>query len=330
MPEISIILPVYNTGDLLIETVDSILAQTFSNFELIIIDDGSNEFTSKICDKMSVKDNRVKVIHKKNGGISETRNLGISIASGNYITFCDHDDLYERDLLEKEFNNAKLVNADMVIVGKRFKYDTGEVPYGWDFSYDNNEVMSNAIKMIKDGALENIWNILYLKSSIGDIRFDTNHRYGQEDINFNIDVIQRVKKIIAIKDPLYIHIIRNNMSTSAKPHKELIDSFIITNNHLYDISDSPSASKESMSDYICAQSDRIRNCLSYAVKCNIKYDEFISIVKRLKYNKINTNEYIWNKKITFKRKMIYYFVSNKHNKLIYYILKLNPRKNRYF
>ena len=109
-PLISIIMPVYNTGSILNKTVESIRNQTFTNFELIIIDDGSNEETARLCDSFSKQDARIKVIHKKNGGTCAARNLGIDIAKGEYITFCDHDDVYDARLLEKEICLIRQIN----------------------------------------------------------------------------------------------------------------------------------------------------------------------------------------------------------------------------
>ena len=105
MPLISVIVPVYKVEEYLNRCVDSILSQTFTDFELILIDDGSPDNCGKICDEYAQKDNRVCVIHKKNGGLSSARNTGIDWAFKNsnsqYITFVDSDDLITKDYLEK-------------------------------------------------------------------------------------------------------------------------------------------------------------------------------------------------------------------------------------
>ena len=91
-PEISVIVPVYNVEKYLSECIDSILAQTFRNFELILIDDGSKDKSGEICDGYALKESRIKVIHKENAGVSEARNSGLEMAIGEYITFNDSDD----------------------------------------------------------------------------------------------------------------------------------------------------------------------------------------------------------------------------------------------
>lgn len=92
MPKISVIVPIYNAEKYLPRCIDSILAQTFTDFELLLIDDGSTDGSGKICDEYATKDARIRVFHKKNGGVSSARNLGLDEAQGEWITFCDSDD----------------------------------------------------------------------------------------------------------------------------------------------------------------------------------------------------------------------------------------------
>ena len=96
---ISVIVPVYNSEKTLVRCVDSILSQTFSDFELLLINDGSTDTSGKICDRYALKDNRVHVFHKKNGGVSSARNLGLDNAKGKWVTFCDSDDYVDNDWL---------------------------------------------------------------------------------------------------------------------------------------------------------------------------------------------------------------------------------------
>ena len=94
-PEISVIVPVYNVEKYLSECIDSILAQTFRNFELILIDDGSKDKSGEICDGYALKESRIKVIHKENGGACTARNIGLANASGKYVSFVDSDDFMD-------------------------------------------------------------------------------------------------------------------------------------------------------------------------------------------------------------------------------------------
>lgn len=113
-PLISVVVPVYKVEKYIAECVDSILAQTYHNFELILVDDGSPDNCGAICDAYSRKDNRIQVIHKINGGLSDARNAGIEIAKGEYITFIDSDDFVHKDYLKNMLDAAIQYNADIV------------------------------------------------------------------------------------------------------------------------------------------------------------------------------------------------------------------------
>lgn len=114
-PLISIIVPVYNTEKYLSKCIESILAQTYTNFELILVDDGSPDRCPGICDEYAEKDTRIKVIHKENGGVSSARNCGLDIASGEYIGFVDSDDYIEPEMYEKMLHTITAFNVDLCI-----------------------------------------------------------------------------------------------------------------------------------------------------------------------------------------------------------------------
>ncbi len=117
MCEISIIVPVYKVEPYLRKCVDSILAQTFTDFEVILVDDGSPDNSGKICDEYASKDSRVRVIHKENGGLSSARNAGIDVARGKYLGFVDSDDYIEKDMYELLYDNIVKEQADLSICG---------------------------------------------------------------------------------------------------------------------------------------------------------------------------------------------------------------------
>jgi glycosyltransferase involved in cell wall biosynthesis len=114
-PLFSIIIPVYNTEKYLRHCLDSVLAQTFKDFEVILVDDGSTDGTGQICDEYAAKDNRFQVIHKKNGGVATARQAGTDIASGNYIIHADPDDWIEPEMLNHMLMKANENDADVTI-----------------------------------------------------------------------------------------------------------------------------------------------------------------------------------------------------------------------
>ena len=115
MSRISVIVPVYNVEKYLCKCVDSILVQSYTNFELLLIDDGSTDSSGLICDEYAAKDLRVRVFHKQNGGLSSARNVGISIAMGEYVIFVDSDDYWtSSSVLDKLLVCAIQNDADIV------------------------------------------------------------------------------------------------------------------------------------------------------------------------------------------------------------------------
>ena len=126
--KISIIIPVYNVEKYLNRCVDSILSQTFSDFEVLLIDDGSPDNSGKICDEYAVKDNRVRVFHKKNGGVSSARNLGLDKAIGDYIMFVDSDDWISDDCLEVCMKEITKNDLDALQFGFISVHDEKEIP----------------------------------------------------------------------------------------------------------------------------------------------------------------------------------------------------------
>ena len=131
---ISIIVPVYNSSKVLEKCIDSILAQTYKSFELILIDDGSSDGSGKICDKYADIDDRLKVYHRANYGVSASRNFGTEKAKGEWISFIDSDDYIDTTYLESFFPN-NLIESDLVFQGIRISDHTGNVIQ--TLKYDN-------------------------------------------------------------------------------------------------------------------------------------------------------------------------------------------------
>ena len=135
IPKISVIVPVYNTERFLQRCIDSVLAQTYQDFELLLIDDGSKDSSGAICDEYAAQDARVRVFHKKNGGVSSARNLGLDNVRGEWITFVDADDWIESEMLELLLRKGEETGADIVMGDFLFAYPDRDVPYrlpDWD------------------------------------------------------------------------------------------------------------------------------------------------------------------------------------------------------
>ena len=134
-PEISIIVPVYQVEKYLNECIDSILAQTFTDFELILVDDGSPDNCPALCDAAAKRDSRVRVIHKQNGGVSTARNAGLDAAQGNWIAFVDSDDTVEPEYLEKMHKAVLETGADFAICSSQCIDETGKTLAGENIAF---------------------------------------------------------------------------------------------------------------------------------------------------------------------------------------------------
>lgn len=171
---ISVIVPVYNVEAYLPRCIDSILAQTYENLEVILVDDGTKDSSDKICDEYAGKDARIRVIHKQNGGLSSARNAGIDVAKGEYLAFVDSDDWIEPDAVENLYRVAKKYDVKLVCAG-RYDVDdaTGEKTPG--LCHSKEEVVSGEETVRRILIWENMdsasWDKLYHRSLFRQIRF---------------------------------------------------------------------------------------------------------------------------------------------------------------
>lgn len=176
---ISIIVPVFKAEKYIHRCIDSILAQSYTDFELLLVDDGSPDGCGAICDTYAAKDSRVRVFHKENGGVSSARNLGLDNAQGEWITFVDSDDWLEMEFLERLVSNS---NADLVIGG--YIRTSGKREPNIDRRYEKDELAHllehNLIMLI----YRTPWGKLLKRSIIDDnrIRYSGNIRFGEDTI----------------------------------------------------------------------------------------------------------------------------------------------------
>jgi len=218
---ISIVVPVYKSEKTLAGCLDSLLAQTYTDIEVICVIDGSPDSCGEICDSYAAKDSRVKSIKRENGGVSSARNRGIEEAKGEYLMFVDSDDTVAADYCEKMWNAHVETGADLVICGFHHWYVGRDVPKEPSNPgiYDTKAYAEDFLKLYQEGFLNMPWNKLFKKSAAG--RFDTSLSLG-EDLLFNMNYLEKCKKIAVISDAL-IHYIQeekgNTLSTKKRDNK---------------------------------------------------------------------------------------------------------------
>lgn len=197
---VSIIVPIYNVEDYIRECIDSILVQTYPDFELILVDDGSPDDCGRICDEYAERDRRIIVIHKKNGGLTSARNAGLSKASGEWIMHVDGDDWVEPDMLESLIEAARVTGADLVFgdfLSDRPSEAYKKLP---TWSSDKRESMSNYMAY----TMTTIWGSIANRSLYIDnsLKSPENISYC-EDFHLIVRLCHFAKKIVNVHRPFY-------------------------------------------------------------------------------------------------------------------------------
>lgn len=234
MPKVSIIVPIYNVEKYLGRCMNSLLMQTLKDIEIIMVDDASPDNCPKMCDEYAKKDNRVKVIHKKNAGLGFARNSGIDIACGEYIAFVDSDDYVTLDAYEKLYNAAVRNKADCVFAGIQTETAVGiwnkeiEVKKETLLTQDGiREYLFDMIATLPGNKIErlhsmSVWHSIYKKSIIDQygMRFLSERELVSEDIPFQIDFFLKSKKMVLLPFAMYYYCLNGTSLTATfKPEK---------------------------------------------------------------------------------------------------------------
>lgn len=216
MPEVSIVVAIYNEPDYLPKCIESILNQTYTDFELILVNDGSQMNDSEICHAYEKKDNRIIVIDKENGGLSDARNTGMRQASGTYISFVDGDDFLEQQWLERCVGKMKETGADLVQFDvSQYHTQTGEKER-IHLPFDENEVTSiqeNPLLLVR--SLNAAWNKMYKLSLFRDSGIEYPKGIYYEDLGTTYRLFARAEKIAYLNEALYCYLVDRpgNMTT---------------------------------------------------------------------------------------------------------------------
>lgn len=311
--KVSIIAIAYNVEKYLDKCIDSLANQTYKNLEIILVDDGSSDDCPKICDEWAKKDDRIKVIHKKNGGVSDARNKGMEIATGDYIAFVDADDYLSKNMYEVLVDLLEKNDADMSVC-QEVKFEENEEPKftvtDKEFILEgSNEVLKNLFT--KNDILNYVWNKLYRKELYDGIIFP----YGEsaQDISTVYKVIQKTNKVAVTKSKLYGYLQRKESAVHSCTPKYLSDRINASTRRYNDLKNNneiikylnPSMAKE------------IYYCYVYATIANDKdfYD-----------SKILVEKYEMMKELVNAKNIIYYLGSSNIKTLINKIILLMGRE----
>lgn len=212
-PLISVIVPIYKVENYLSKCVESIIAQEYSNIEIILVDDGSPDNCGRICDDFASKDTRIKVIHKKNGGLSSARNAGIDIATGEYLGFVDSDDSIEPFMYKKLISSVIENKTKLSVCAVNYVFENGETltksNLDEDCIFDFYQAMieMNSHRIFDMGA----WSKLYHRDLFLNLRFPEGKL--SEDYYIMYKIFDRAQKISYVSTPCYNYLQRQNSIT---------------------------------------------------------------------------------------------------------------------
>ena len=210
MDLISIIVPIYKVEVYLDKCVRSIAAQTYENLEIILVDDGSPDNCPAMCDAWAEKDRRVRVIHKENGGLSDARNAGLAIATGEYISFIDSDDYIAPEFIAQLLAALQRTGADIAECATAYVDETGCI-----LQHRNTTPVSEMDKMealrrlvLEDGIYQTVWNKLYRRHVAMSVLFAVG-KYNEDEF-WTYQVIDRIEKLAVVQEPLYNYLQRSS------------------------------------------------------------------------------------------------------------------------
>lgn len=206
-PLVSVIVPVYNVKDYVLECLQSLVCQSYDNLEIIVVDDGSTDESGKICDEFVGNNEQVKVFHKKNGGLSSARNFGIKKAKGEYICLVDSDDWVKKSFVEKMMKEIKNENVDIVICGYNNEVPRADALIGKEatkkllISQENMEIIA--------------WNKMYRRTLFNDVLYPEGKNY--EDSLTTYKLLSKARQVVYVSESLYFY--RERMGSIMKKGK---------------------------------------------------------------------------------------------------------------
>ena len=308
MPKVSIIVPVYNVEKYLSKCLDSLVGQTFKNYEIIVVNDGSTDNSQEIINKYKLKyPNLIKTFIKENGGLSDARNFGIEKATGEYIMFIDSDDYISKDMSEKLYNSITTNESDMAICNFIRINSNGKEIRNYNYNPGTTTLLKDKRILLNQPTA---CNKIYKKDMFKALRFDKGKYY--EDLRLINKLYLKCKKISFIDDFYYFYIERSNSimkDVNIKKNLEIIDAIqslkdFYTKEKQYD--NFKDEIEFLMIDNIIISTFTRIICSNKHYRQYIK--EYSSFIKK-EFPNYKKNKYIKN--LDFKRKIIYYLNSNK-------------------
>ena len=217
-PLVSVIIPVYNVSSYLAGALDSVINQTYTNLEVIIVDDGSNDGSGEICENYAGDDPRIQLIHQSNKGLSAARNKGLDLATGAFIAFLDSDDVYDIAFVEKMMNVLLRTGSDLSVCNYRTVGEKKDQLLIKPGTYSR----ISALRALIDGKLNwSMWNKIYRRELWDGVRFPEGHVY--EDVDTAYKLLDNCKYVVVLDETLYFHRDRPGSITNSRSPENIRD-----------------------------------------------------------------------------------------------------------
>ncbi len=349
---LSIIVPVFNGAEYICGCVENLTRQTFTKYEVIFVNDGSTDNSGALLDKIAEQNSKFKVIHKPNGGTASTRNAGLDVAVGKYVTFLDCDDELDPAIYEKMINMIERRNADMVTCGFYFKVETQSSnknvyleknTYPTAFYKTRDEIKDHLIEMWDSDIMSNVWNKVYRMSLIKDkkLRYRDGHVYTEDRV-FNRLFLENCESIAFTEECLYYYV-RERVGSTTEKYRDDYFSIRLKEFKEFQIHfKNMGVWNDKAKEYVCREfTERIAGCIenifhSEEMSNREKYRKIASVihhrdvraaVKRARCRSIKMRifilpvKYNWSLGTYIMGKMIY--TIRKHNPVLFHKLKNN-------
>lgn len=277
---ISVLVPIYNCQHSISRCIESLINQKYTKLQIILIDDGSTDNSLEICKQYEKKDKRIEVYSKRNGGVSEARNVGLQHVFGEYVSFVDADDYLESDMYDTMIDNMGF-NIDMIICGFNNIYtNTGEIKKNYNISKEiqrNDAIKELLLNRYIIGAL---WNNLIRTECIQDTLFDIKYSIG-EDLYFKYEILKKVKNVVLIPNVLYNYCISENNTMSKFNAKKWIQVVEISDKIFLDIkNNNPELIKYAQIKCFKSRCFFLRNCDRQDFNENIINEQIVKNFKK--------------------------------------------------
>lgn len=325
----SVIVPVYKVEEYLPACIESVLSQTFSDFELILVNDGSPDNCPEICDSYKEKDNRIKVVHKENGGLASARKAGLKIAQGDYVFNLDSDDLIESDTLEYAYNKIKDTNAEIVTFSYRWVQNGNTVDYTDDCIpeglYEGKDITEHIYsRLLMNKNMEHISYYLAGKAIKRELLTPNLLNVSDkislgEDLCCVIPCYLNAKSVYITKKDAYLYTVRFSSISKAFNSKQIY----LVEDIINEISKNDFSNIKDFESQLC----RYSCFMCFAILASAAEGNYFGSIGEIKNNIKNSQHYEKIKnaefdKVSTKSKITYALMKKNHYKIAFYFLNL--------